>query len=350
MFSRKIGCLAPSFMAERLLLDLPSFQKLLEAAFVLQNHGGQPRRELSPPLTAAALDFLSPVLGITARASVRAYEAAQADIATPLTPLTIPIAESLATATASPLATPASALALIDVPIPVTTSLPAKEQQVINSNRPSASLVSLPSAKGTLPKRPSVTLRLTPRTRAAAAPASVLLIVLAFLFSYLLSHRSNLTPVKAAFQGVASAVEGTRTNVVQAQSKSPAAPVTSATAKPETSHLRVTDFESESIVEDLSRFEMQNVRRQAQFGDEDAALTLGLAYEVGSQVPQNCTQAAHWITLAAEQGNPAAEYNLALRYLYGDGTPANASEARKWFHKAANRGNHDAATALKEGL
>jgi hypothetical protein len=337
-------------MDERLLLDLSSFQKLLEAAWVLQNHRNLPRRDALPPLTAAALEFLSPVLSITARASVRAYETIHADVAIPLAPLAIPIAKSLAAAPAFQLATSATALRLIDAPVPVTANLPATQQHAINTDRPDIALIALPAAKLTLPRSPSVTIRLSPRTRAAAAPATVLLIVVAFLASYFLSYRSNLTPVKAAFQAIGTAIEGTRTNVVEARSKPTPVPVAVEPPQPETSHLRVTDFDSESTVEDLSRFEMQTVRRQAQFGDEDAALTLGLAYEVGSQVPQNCTEAAHWIFLAAEQGNAAAEYNLALRYLYGDGTPASASEARKWFHKAASQGNHDAATALKQGL
>ncbi len=350
----------PSSMDERLLLDLPSFQKLLEAAWVLQNHRSLPRQVASPPLTAGALDFLSPVVGITASASVRAYEAVTANVPTPLAPLTIPIAKSLATSSVPQLNEPATLLAAMDAhPAPfvlasVPAKIPAVEQPMMNahdtSNSGSRALVPLSAGRFPVPKLPAITIRFTPRTRAAAAPATVLLIVLVFVASYLLSHRTSLTPVKAAFQAIGTAIEGTRTQVVEARSKPAPAPVAAEPAKPETSHLRVTAFESESIVEDLSRFEMQTVRRQAQFGDEDAALTLGLAYEVGSQVPQNCTEAAHWIFVAAEQGNAAAEYNLALRYLYGDGTPASASEARKWFHKAASQGNHDAATALKEGL
>jgi hypothetical protein len=348
----------PSSMDERLLLDLSSFQKLLEAAWVLQNYRSQPRQVASPPLTAGALDFLSPVVGITASDSVRAYEAATANATTPLASLTIPIATTLPGP--PQLNEPASALAFMDTrPAPFSPSsspakIPVVEQPIMNtheiSNTVTRSLVPRSSSRLTYPKSSAITIRFTPRTRAAVAPATVLLIILVFLASYLLGHRPSLTPVKAAFQAVGTAIEGTRTSVVEARSKPAPAAAIAEPPRPETSHLRVTAFESESIVEDLSRFEMQTVRRQAQFGDNDAALTLGLAYEVGSQVPQSCTQAAHWISLAAEQGNAAAEYNLALRYLYGDGTKASASEARKWLQKAARQGNQEATTALKEGI
>ncbi len=347
----------PSSMDERLLLDLPSFQKLLEAAWVLQNHRSQPRQVASPPLTAGALDFLSPVVGITASASVRAYEAATANATTPLASLTIPIATTLPDPTQ--LNEPAPALAVMDTrpapfaPASSPAKIPVVEQPIMKheiSNPVTRSLVPKSASRLPLPKSSAITIRFTPRTRAAAGPATVLLIILVFLASYFLSHRPSLTPVKAAFQAVGTAIEGTRTSVVEARSNPAPTAAIAEPSKPETSHLRVTAFESESIVEDLSRFEMQTVRRQAQFGDDDAALTLGLAYEVGSQVPQSCTQAAHWISLAAEQGNAAAEYNLALRYLYGDGTKASASEARKWLQKAARQGNQEATTALKEGI
>ena len=48
-----------------------------------------------------------------------------------------------------------------------------------------------------------------------------------------------------------------------------------------------------------------------------------MAYEVGHFVPQNCREAARWVTSAAKEGNAAAQYNLGLRYRDGDGVPAN---------------------------
>ncbi len=127
----------------------------------------------------------------------------------------------------------------------------------------------------------------------------------------------------------------------QPQSPAPEPPV------PEASHLRVTDPAASSLVAGLSRYEMQTVRQQAQYGDAAAALTLGMAYEIGRNVPRSCTQAAHWVAVAAEDGNSAAQYNLALRYISGDGTPANLDEARKWLEKAATHGYQKARLTLQ---
>ncbi len=181
------------------------------------------------------------------------------------------------------------------------------------------------------------------RTAALYARIAVLLVIVGLLVSQILRHRAGMPSVKAAFQNLRFAVENSTPQVVEAQTR-----VDTGNEHPaiESSHLRVTDFDSESSVEDLSRFEMQNLRRQAKYGDTAAALTLGMAYEVGSQVPQSCEQAAHWIAIAAADGNPAAEYNLALRYLNGDGVPLNQDQARKWFREAANHGNSKAASAL----
>jgi TPR repeat protein len=92
---------------------------------------------------------------------------------------------------------------------------------------------------------------------------------------------------------------------------------------------------------------MRTLRRQAEFGDNDAALVLGLAHEVGQGVPQSCKDAAHWILKAAEDGNSAAQYNMALRYLSGDGVSADQNESKKWLEKAASQGYSKAQIALQ---
>jgi hypothetical protein len=114
----------------------------------------------------------------------------------------------------------------------------------------------------------------------------------------------------------------------------------------EISHKHVTDPATLSAVEQLSRYEIRALRRQAGYGDESAAFTLGMAYEVGSFVPQNCMEAAQWVTTAAQAGDAAAQYNLGLRYRDGDGVPADRVESGKWLRKAATR-NRQAKLALK---
>ncbi len=116
----------------------------------------------------------------------------------------------------------------------------------------------------------------------------------------------------------------------------------------ESSHLRLTDSETAAALEQLSRYEIRPLQRQAMFGDNGAALLLGMAYEVGSGVHQNCSEAARWIRLAAEDGNAAAQYNLGLRYLYGDGVPADRNASTKWLKGAATLGYEKAQKALRD--
>jgi hypothetical protein len=113
------------------------------------------------------------------------------------------------------------------------------------------------------------------------------------------------------------------------------------------SHDQITDPATFSVVAQLSRFEISGLRRQAKYGDDSAAFTLGMAYEVGHYVRQNCAEAARWVAMAAEAGNPAAEYNLGLRYRDGDGVSADLHESEKWLRKAAAHRNRNAKLALQ---
>jgi hypothetical protein len=111
-------------------------------------------------------------------------------------------------------------------------------------------------------------------------------------------------------------------------------------------HEQITDPATSSVVQQLSRYEISGLRRQAKYGDESAAFTLGMAFEIGRHVRQNCAEAARWVKTAAEEGNAAAEYNLGLRYRDGDGVPADRAESEKWLRKAAAQRNRDAKLAL----
>jgi Sel1 repeat len=116
---------------------------------------------------------------------------------------------------------------------------------------------------------------------------------------------------------------------------------------PEASHKRVTDPDTLSVVQQLSRYEIRGLRRRAKYGDDAAAFTLGMAYEVGRFVRQNCAEATHWVTAAAEDGNSAAQYNLGLRYRDGDGVSADRAESEKWLRKAASHRYRNAKLALQ---
>jgi uncharacterized protein len=90
------------------------------------------------------------------------------------------------------------------------------------------------------------------------------------------------------------------------------------------------------------------LQRQARYGDDSAALVVGMLYETGRYLPQSCTKAADWVAKAAHWGNPAAQYNLGLRYLDGDGLPHDEDKAEKWLRKAADQRYAKAVTALEK--
>ena len=112
-------------------------------------------------------------------------------------------------------------------------------------------------------------------------------------------------------------------------------------------HEEITDPGTQSIVQQLSRYEINGLRRQAKYGDDSAAFTLGMVYEIGRHVRQSCAEAARWVRMAAEAGNPAAQYNLGLRYRDGDGVTADLHESEKWLRKAAAHRNREARIALQ---
>jgi hypothetical protein len=103
------------------------------------------------------------------------------------------------------------------------------------------------------------------------------------------------------------------------------------------SHLRVTDRSTQDALRTLSRYEFTALRRRALYGDDFAEFLIGMAYETGHGLRQNCEIAAEWVAKAAAHGNAAAEYNLGLRYRDGDGVPVNQDAALKWLQKAAAR-------------
>jgi hypothetical protein len=103
----------------------------------------------------------------------------------------------------------------------------------------------------------------------------------------------------------------------------------------EVSHKQITDPAAFFAVQQLSRFEIETLRRQAKYGDDAVAFALGMAYEIGHFVPQNCREAARWVKSAAEEGNAAAQYNLGLRYRDGDGVPVDLVLSHSWLRTAA---------------
>jgi hypothetical protein len=426
-------------MNHRFTLDVPSFQKLLEAAWVLQSERdhelsashsatalalscdkderfaslppSSPDRVLEPPRAVAAahtpqIEILNPSNAPSNAPNI----APSVDPSVAAMPLTVApiyqqteVAGALALAAnldCSPLPDPAPFLA------PDGFKKPARgthESAVAHIGRRALSLVPFRnkdnSDKDRDKNNAAFNFQRASRISAAyAGPVVVLAILLAFLSSMLGIHTPALTAVKAArllpktevdkikvdnivldnlavdnlapgkiaadkiapgkiapdkiaadkiaANKIEAQASPTLNHVGQPQSTAPEAALPDPTV-PEPSHLRVTDPAVSSLVESLSRYEIETVRQQAQYGDAAAALTLGMAYEIGRHVPRSCTEAAHWVAVAANEGNPAAQYNLALRYISGDGTPADLDQARNWLEKAARLGYQKARLTLQ---
>jgi len=173
------------------------------------------------------------------------------------------------------------------------------------------------------------------------------------MFFFLVLHVPDRKPQASnspipAVEAAASPVVSISKNHLSLASAAVASPGKSEPVPSESSHLRITDRATEATIAELSRYEIRNLPRAADYGDDEAALQLAMLYELGSGFPQNCSKAAAWVTKAAQNGNPAAEYNLALRYRDGDGVPANPQEAQHWFHKATLHKNLAAGHVLAE--
>jgi TPR repeat protein len=77
---------------------------------------------------------------------------------------------------------------------------------------------------------------------------------------------------------------------------------------------------------------------RAAAGDAEAALNLGLLYDLGRGVPQNSLMAFSWYLQAAEAGLAQAAFNVAVML--------DGAEAALWYAMAAAAGYHRAQYAL----
>jgi hypothetical protein len=185
--------------------------------------------------------------------------------------------------------------------------------------------------------RVKVRITLSPRRALAAAGIPLLVLLMLTAFTLFQISRQNHFDVVAATRPVDSA-EG---SINQKADLGPPPPV-------QVTHKRVTDRAVLSLVDGVSHHEVRTLQRQARYGDDSAALVVGMLYETGRYLPQSCTKAADWVAKAAHWGNPAAQYNLGLRYLDGDGLPHDEDKAEKWLRKAADQRYAKAVTALEK--
>ncbi len=85
--------------------------------------------------------------------------------------------------------------------------------------------------------------------------------------------------------------------------------------------------------EDRLLFAQNKIKADA--GDSNSQIYLGIAYGMGTGVPQDDVQSTQWFLKAALQGNEMAIGLMGSCYETGKGVPIDKSEALKWYIRAA---------------
>lgn len=354
-------------MSTRPTLDVPSFEKLLAAAWILQcerdrilSGGDIPAVELERRIHCPDVESQTPSVNLFRETNPSApVDLIASEVAEFFTPVTgTVLAEQPEPVEAPALMSSPSGSSMPDA-VP-TGHLRKAATQVQNCAVCVTRLVRAVSKPVQRRKKEGLTIRLRlvipERTlrlvKASVAPISLLLIIAGFLLSLPFGQRpaqaSPRTETQGREGGPRQSWDSSKINYAEpAKAERAEIGATSSVLSLEASHLRITDAATASVVNDLSPYEMQSLERQAEYGDQFAALALGMAYETGHHVHRSCTKAAEWIAFAATSGNAAAQYNLALRYLQGDGIPPDSQAGQKWLQIAANRGYPKATLAVE---
>jgi hypothetical protein len=355
-------------MSARFTLDVPSFERLLAAAWVLQCQ----RDELPSNASAHAVGVESQIQNSEVDSHVCSEHPLQekdagveeqravcevADLGPPLPAVAFSEKQEVA-----------GALVLADGPNCLPAPDPASTArigEVAADSRNHALLRAIgrvnalsPAAQKRKKNGLPITLRLViPERsmvilRASVVPVLLLLTMAGFLLSLPFSQRAAQASQRAGIKGIQAALRASLQNNKISYTGPARIDHDGVGAEPgatpmEPSHLRITDPATAAVVNDLSPYEIQGLQRQAQYGDQFAALALGMAYETGHYVHRSCTKAAEWIAFAASSGNAAAQYNLALRYFEGDGLPQDSQEGNKWLRIAAAHGYPKPALAAE---
>ena len=88
---------------------------------------------------------------------------------------------------------------------------------------------------------------------------------------------------------------------------------------------------------------VERVIQMANAGNPAALTILGLrALDGTNGSPVNLSDAARFLTQAADKGQPVAQYRLGTMYERGQGVPADSVKAAQWYEKSANQGNRKA--------
>lgn len=92
--------------------------------------------------------------------------------------------------------------------------------------------------------------------------------------------------------------------------------------------------------------EFEGLSKEANLGNIDAQLNLGLKYAKGEGVAEDPGKAMEWFEKAAIAGNASAQYRVGQALLYGNDIAKDVSKAIEWLQKAANQNYGDAQFSL----
>lgn len=88
---------------------------------------------------------------------------------------------------------------------------------------------------------------------------------------------------------------------------------------------------------------IDRVRKNAEQGNAEDQIKLGIYYTLAMGVPSNSRETVKWIRQAADQGNTEAQLLLADFYAEGyGGLPVSSTESVKWVQRAADQGDETA--------
>jgi TPR repeat protein len=119
-------------------------------------------------------------------------------------------------------------------------------------------------------------------------------------------------------------------------------------ASPDDSTIEPIDTDVAQLVIQTKDGDTTGRRRFTQFaedGNELAQYRLGMIYDAGCHeglgVPQDTTQAAHWLELAFRQGNAESASALGVLHQRGDLLPKDQALAVYWFNQANTSGERN---------
>lgn len=104
----------------------------------------------------------------------------------------------------------------------------------------------------------------------------------------------------------------------------------------------MNDTRNDEERESVGLNSLTTMLQEAEAGDEDAQLGMGICFEFGNGVSKDEALAAEWYRKAALQGSALAQYYLAGLYVDGRGVDKDVEESFVWYRKAAESGNEDA--------